>query len=286
MHKLARLAPRVPASDGACFGPPSCDWYRSNVCRPAAPTTNTAPATRKITWATPIIGLAADRCSRSIRHSTAQARTHALGSSRPIGFSAAAFIRSGVGGAGGAFGTTRNAVHGRAVRTSCGSMPATVPSATAALASAAALLEPTWAGSVGGAELHRSHRTQPAALLCYSRYMLLTHGCTLQRALCTFSERRISRSSKALLALQEHAGKRTQARPARGAARANIGTVGSRPRVRFAPVQRTVPPLVGAPGLARRRRCCDKRSTINIRMCHDRSRHSRALARYTYRRRR
>jgi hypothetical protein len=76
--------PRVPASGGACFGPPSCDWYR-NVCTPAAPTTTTslgnraAPATRKTAWATPIIGLAADRCSRSIRHSTVQARTHALG---------------------------------------------------------------------------------------------------------------------------------------------------------------------------------------------------------------
>ena len=61
-------------------------------------------------------------------------------------------------------------MHGRAMRTSCSSMLATVKRAAA---SAAALLKRTWVGLVGGAELHRSHRTQPAALLtadtCYSQ---------------------------------------------------------------------------------------------------------------------
>ena len=90
---------------------------------------------------------------------------------RPLQPLHSALYRAGVGGAGGALATL-NAMHGRAMRTSCGSMPATVTSATAALASAAALLKPTWVGLVGGAELHRSHRTQPAALrkadTCYS----------------------------------------------------------------------------------------------------------------------
>ena len=85
-------------------------------------------------------------------------------------------MRSGVGGAGGAFGTTRNAVHGRAMRTSCSSMLATVKRATAALASAAALLERTWVGLVGGAELHRSHRTDATGSV--SR-IHATHGCML-----------------------------------------------------------------------------------------------------------
>jgi hypothetical protein len=238
------------------------------------------------------------------------------------------------------FGTTWNAMHGRAMRTSCGSMPATVTSATAALARAASLLERTWAGLVGGAELHRSHRIQPAALLiadtCCSRLhtliisirvlimskrvlimsirvpimsrrllimsirvlrmskrvpimsirllimsirVMLAHGCPLQRALCTFAERSMGRSSTALLALRERAGKSTQERPARGAAWVNIGTVGSTRRVRFAPAQRTVPPLVGAAGLARRRLCCDKSRAIDIRVHYDSARHSRTSAR-------
>ncbi len=76
MQKLTRLAPRVQATVSACFGLPSCDWHRNNVCTPAAPITNTslgnrtALATRKTTWTTPIIGLAVDSCSRSIQHST------------------------------------------------------------------------------------------------------------------------------------------------------------------------------------------------------------------------
>ena len=51
MQKLPRLAPRVPASDGACFGPLSCDWHRNDVCTPAAPTTNTS--VREIASITP-----------------------------------------------------------------------------------------------------------------------------------------------------------------------------------------------------------------------------------------
>ena len=109
---------------------------------------------------------------------TAQARTHALGFSRPIGFSAAACAAA----------SEAPAVHsGRRgmrctvaqMRTSCGSMPATVTSATAALASAAALLERTWVGLVGGAELHRSNRTQPAALLIADTCCSLTAARSL-----------------------------------------------------------------------------------------------------------
>ena len=166
MQKLTLLAPCVPASGGACFRLPSCDWHRSNVCTPAAITNTslgnrTALATRKTTWTTPIIGLAVDPCSRSIQYSTAPASEAPAVHSRRC-----------------------NAMHGRAMRTSCGSMPATVTSATAALASAAALLKPTWVGLVGGAELHRSHRTQPEALLkadtCCSRLHAPTcavHSC-------------------------------------------------------------------------------------------------------------
>ena len=118
-------------------------------------------------------------------------------------------------------------------------------------------------------------------LIMSIRVMLLT--AVRSNARCAhLPSKKMSRWSKALLALHERAGKGTQARPAGGAAWVNIGTVGSRPRARFAPAQRTVPPLVGAPGLARRRLCCDKSRTINVRICYDRSRHSRTSASHVH----
>jgi hypothetical protein len=92
--------------------------------------------------------------------------------------------------------TAWNVMHGRAMRTSWSSMPTTVTSATAALARATALLEQAY---VGGAELHRTHRTQPAssrvADTCYSRLNA--------PALYIHAARSMGRASKAPLALQE-----------------------------------------------------------------------------------
>ena len=189
--------PCATVSAGVCFGPPRCrDRDRNKGCTPVRQATNTslgkrtALATRKMTRTTPITEVAVGPC-RSIRQSTAQRHTHAFGAA------ACALLRS----AGGAFGTAWNAMYGRAIRTSCSSMPTTAASATAALARAAALLERTWAGSVGGAELHRSHRMQTASLpmadTCYP----------LQRARCMLdAERRMNRASTALRALRAHAG--------------------------------------------------------------------------------
>jgi hypothetical protein len=183
--------PCVTVSAGACFGLPTCgDGHRSKVCTPVAQATSTslgnrkALATCKIPWTTPIvIEVAVDPC-RSIRHSTAQGHTHAVGACD-------AQRRSHCfAGIGGALGTARNAMHGRTIRTSFSSMPTTATSA-----SAAAALEQTWVGSVE-AELHRS--LQPASLLVADTCRIL------QRERCI---RCAELGEQGTAGMREHAGR-------------------------------------------------------------------------------
>jgi hypothetical protein len=151
-------------------------------------------------------------------------------------------------------------MHDRAIRTSCSSTPTTRTSAAAARTIA---LEQTWVGSVGGAELHRSHRMQPASLLVADTCRILQRERCMRYA--EPGEHSIAGTARA-----------RRQRPGGGVAWENLGRVGSRAQVRFTPAQRAAPLLVlaRAPGLTGWRLGCDTGRTINT-MQHPRERRAR-----------